>query len=184
MHDARVARRYANALFAIAKQSDVIRPVEEDLASIVRLLEHDGGFKDFLYAPYASREEKIQIADRVFGDRVTALTMRVLRVLLEKRREAEIPAIYEEYVTLRRQHEGVVYATVTSADTLTADEKNAIISKLENVLGKKVEAEFEVEPSLMGGVKVAYENYVLDGTVKGAFRKLRERLRYDLLKQH
>ncbi|MBV6457622.1 MAG: ATP synthase subunit delta [Fimbriimonadaceae bacterium] len=184
MHDARVARRYATALFGIAKQSDVIRSVEEDLASIVRLLEHDPGFRDFMYAPYASREEKTQLAERVFGDRITALTMQVLRVLLEKRREAEISAIYEQYVALRRVHESVVYATVTSSDTLGSEEKEAIVTRLESVLGKKVEAEFKVEPTLLGGVKVAYENYVLDGTVRGALRKLREKLRYELLKQH
>jgi len=184
MHDARVARRYANALFGIAKQSDVIRSVEDDLASIVKLLEHDAGFRDFMYAPYASRDEKTRLAERVFGDRVTALTMQVLRVLLEKRRENEISAIYGEYVALRRQHEQVVYATVTSADTLTSEEKNAIIARLESVLSKKVEAEFKVESTLLGGVKVAYENYVLDGTVKGSLRKLRERLRYELLKQN
>jgi F-type H+-transporting ATPase subunit delta len=39
------------------------------------------------------------------------------------------------------------------------------------------------DASLIGGVKVAYENFVLDGTARGALNKMREKLRYDLLKQ-
>ncbi|MER3496546.1 MAG: hypothetical protein C4320_07090, partial [Armatimonadota bacterium] len=44
-------------------------------------------------------------------------------------------------------------------------------------LGQKVEATYEVQPHLIGGVRVEYGGYVLDGSVEGAFRRLREWLR-------
>ena len=109
--------------------------------------------------------------------------MQVLRVVLEKRRENELEAIYNEYVRLRRSHEGIVYATVTSATVLDREQQDAVVAKIETVLGKKVEPEYLTDASLIGGVKVAYENFVLDGTARGALNKMREKLRYDLLKQ-
>ena len=73
MHDARIARRYAQALFTTAVKFDVVKAVEGDLNAISRLIETDKSFRDFVMAPYTSREEKAKIAERVFGDRITAL---------------------------------------------------------------------------------------------------------------
>lgn len=183
MADERVARRYAQALFTTALKHDIVSSVEDDLNSIVGLMEADAHFKAFVVAPYTGREEKIQIVDRVFSDRITALTMQVLRIMLEKRREEEIGNIRDEFVTLRRQHEGVVFARVTTAEEMEPDQVKALQAKLEAILGKKIEAEYSVEPHLIGGIRVAYGNYILDGSIRGALSSLRDRLKHDLLKQ-
>lgn len=181
--DARVGKRYAQALFGTAQRFDVVQAVEDDLKSIVSLMEKDKGFRDFVLAPYTSREEKVKIIERIFSDRITALTMQVLRVMLEKRREGEIEAVHNEFVVLRRAATDTIFVTVTSAEALDEGQRKALISKIEQSTAKKVEAEFNVEAALLGGVKVTFGNYVLDGSVKGALAHLRDRLKHDLLKQ-
>lgn len=183
MADHRVARRYAHALFTTAIKYDVVKSVEDDLNSIVGLLENDEAFREFIIAPYTGRDQKIAIVDKMFSDRVTALTMQVLRVMLEKRREEEIVRVREEFVALRREHEGVVFAVVASAWPIEEAQKKALLTKLEATIGKKIEAEFKLEPNLIGGIRVSYGNYILDGSVRGGLRNLRDRLRHDLLKQ-
>lgn len=183
MEDKRIGRRYARALYDTAKKYNVVAAVESDLDAIIGAMERDPAFKDFLLAPYASREEKTEILERLFSDRVTALTMQVIRVMLEKRREHEIPAVHEDFVAIRREDEGIIVVEVSSAAALTAAEKKALVAKLNKSLDKTVEAEYKIDPRLIGGVKVAFGTYVLDGTVRGALNQLRERLRHDLLKQ-
>jgi F-type H+-transporting ATPase subunit delta len=183
VEDKRIGRRYARALYDTAKKYGVVAPVESDLNAIIGALDRDPAFKDFLLAPYSSREEKTEILDRLFSDRVTALTMQIIRVMLEKRRENDIPSVQEEFVAIRREEEGIVLATVSSAMALSPAEKKALVAKLNKSLGKTVEAEYTIDPRLIGGVKVAYGTYVIDGTVRGALNQLRERLRHDLLKQ-
>jgi F-type H+-transporting ATPase subunit delta len=183
VQDNRVGRRYAQALFSAATNLDVVQSVEDDLRAINGLLENDEQFRHFILAPYTSRDEKVKIAERIFSDRVTALTMQVLRVMLDKRREAEIPGVYREYVTLRRAAQGVVHVTVTSAEEMSADQRTRLLAKLQTELQSTVEADFRIDPRLVGGVRVAYGNTVLDGSVRGALNRLRERLKYDLLKQ-
>lgn len=160
-----------------------IDSVESDLGAIVRLMESEELFLHFLIAPYTSRENKVRIAEKLFSDRVTALTMQVLRVMLEKRREEEIPAVYREYVKLRRQHQGVVHVVVTSAIELDADQRTRLVDRLTSQLNATVEADYKVDPRLVGGVRVAYQNNIFDGSVRGALQRLRERMKYDLLKQ-
>jgi F-type H+-transporting ATPase subunit delta len=183
MVDHKVAKRYANALYAEAVKNDVVTAVEADLTAISGLIHDRGEFHDFLLTPYVAREEKVKIADRLFSDRVTALTMYFLRLLLEKRREAEFDTIREEYVTLRRDHSNVLYVEVVSALPLEDKHRTAIEKKLVEKTGKKIEAVYDVEPSLIGGLKVVYGNYVLDGTAKGSLVRLKDSLRHDLLKQ-
>lgn len=183
MVDTKVARRYAQALFTTAQKNDVVKSVEDDLSAITSLLQNDAKFKDFILSPNVGRQEKIKIAEKLFSDRVTALTMQALRLMLVKRREHEIVNIRDEFVALRREHGSIAYVQVTSSEALEADQKNALIAKLEKTFGKKIEADFKIDARLIGGVKVAYGDYVLDGTVRGSLRRLGERLRHDILKQ-
>jgi F-type H+-transporting ATPase subunit delta len=183
VEDNRVGRRYAQALFGAAQGLGVVESVESDLGAIVGMFESDETFRHFLMAPYTSRDEKVKISEKLFSDRITALTMQVLRVMLEKRREGELPAVYREFVALRREAQGVVHVVVTSAEELDSDQRRRLIDKLQLQLSATVEADFKVDPRMIGGVRVAYKNSIFDGSVRGALRRLRERLKYDLLKQ-
>ena len=109
--------------------------------------------------------------------------MQAFRLMVAKRREREIEGVYEEFVRLRRQHGKAMRAVFTSSAELSADEKQAIVAKLASQSGKTVEAEFAVDPSMLGGAKVAFDNYILDGTVRGSLNRLRDTLLYDVLKQ-
>lgn len=182
--DARLAKRYASAIYNTAARIDAVDSVEADLKAIASLVKNDPSFRDFLFSPQVGKEEKLTIADKLFSDRVTATTMHAVRLILSKHREAELEGIYEEFVTIRREQGNVVYAAVSSAQEMTDDAKKRLIAKLETKTGRKVEADFKVEPALIGGAKVAFGNYVLDGTVRGSLNRLRDSLRRDLLKQN
>jgi F-type H+-transporting ATPase subunit delta len=181
--DGRIGKRYAQALFSTAQRYNVVDAVESDLSTIISLMEKDEKFKHFLFAPYTSRDEKLQVIERVFSDRITALTMQVLRVMLEKRRESEIESVRDEFVVLRRAATETIYVTVASAEALDDKQKKALVAKIEKTTGKRVEADFSVDPLLIGGIKVAYDNFVLDGSLKGGLARLRDNLKHDVLKQ-
>ena len=72
--------------------------------------------------------------------------------------------------------------TFSSAEELPDDQRKKLIEKTKKLTGRTIEPAFVVEPALMGGVKIEYENFMLDGTVRGNLEKLRERLRYDIFK--
>jgi F-type H+-transporting ATPase subunit delta len=181
--DARIGKRYAQALFSTAQRYEVVEAVEDDLNTIVGLMEKDRGFRDFILAPYTSREEKVKIMERVFSDRITALTMQVLRVMLEKRREGEIESVHTEFVNLRRAATETLHVTISSAEPLDEKQQQALVAKIQKTTGKRVEADFGVDPNLIGGIRVSYENFVLDGSLKGGLARLRDALKHDLLKQ-
>ncbi|MBV6490278.1 MAG: ATP synthase F1 subunit delta [Fimbriimonadaceae bacterium] len=183
MGDTRVARRYAKALYRAAKSQGIVESVEADLAGVVGIIERDPGFGEFLVSPRIAREHKLPVLERAFSDRVTALTMHALRLMLQKRREDLVPDVYKAFVAIRREHGAVLYAHIASSIELTEKQRSALLTKLEKGSGKKVEAEFSVDSNLLGGIRVAYGNFVLDGSVRGSLRRMRDTLKYELLKQ-
>jgi F-type H+-transporting ATPase subunit delta len=178
--DGRVAKRYGAAFFAAAKKAGVVKDVETDLKDVLAIQQTDEKFRDFLLSPEVRRDQKRAILDKLFADRIGALSMECIRLLLAKRREDLLPEITEEYDALRRQDERVIYARVTSAAPMSDNEKKALLAKLTREIGKTLEPEFAVDPTLIGGVRVAYENMVLDGSVRGGLAQLRTALQQDL----
>ena len=183
MHDIRVAKRYAKALFDTALENRVVESVEDDLGGIVSLLINNRQFRAMLLSPEEGRDEKLGLVDRLFSDRITALTLQALRLMIEKNREDEIEWVQREYVRLRRDHENKLFVIITTAEKLDDDQRNRIVAKLEQLTGKRLEAEYRIEPHLIGGISVTYENYVLNGSLRGELQRLRERLLHDVLKQ-
>lgn len=183
MHDIRVAKRYALALFNTALKFNIIASVEDDLGGIVALLVNNKKFRSMILSPEVSRDEKRRFIDKLFSDRITATTMSALRLLLEKNREGEIEWVQREFVRLRRKHTNVLFATITSSEALEPDQRKKLVAKFEEITGMTLEPEYRIDPHLIGGVRISYENYVLDGSLRGELRRLRERLLHDVLKQ-
>lgn len=183
MADHRVARRYAAALFATASKHNSVAAVEDDLNAIASFLDSDPRFRSVMMSPEVSRDGKIDLCEKLFSDRTTAITMQALRLILLKGREVELETIRDEFTVLRREQEGVVFATVSSSVALVEKQQTEILARLRLATGKKVEAKFTINPGLIGGVKATFGNTVLDGSLRGGLASLRDKLQHDLLKQ-
>lgn len=184
MTDTRVARRYARALYQTAKRQGIVPSVESDLELIGAVSRSSPQFGRFMGSPDVTRETKQGLVEKAFADRVTALTMGFLRLLVDKGREDALPLVREIYVDLRRAEEQVVRAVVTSFQPLDEDTRARVVHRLESKSGKRVEAEFETDPELVGGINVRWGDYVLDGSLRGALARMKERVLFDALKQN
>ncbi len=183
MADTRVARRYALALFQSSNSTGTAGTVENDLNLISAHLSSNEDFRKFFFSPERSRQDKNQLISAVFGSQVSPITIELTKLMLSKGREADFSAVAVEFSRLRREAQSIIHAVVTSTSELGADQKSALIAKLQTQIGKTIEAEYKIDPSLIGGLKVAYGDFILDGSVTGSITKLREHLRHDLLKQ-
>lgn len=183
MIDVRVARRYSQALFDAAKAQDILDAVADDINSVADLLQGDSDFKRFLIDPKTTDAQKESLMNSVFSDRVTALTLQFLRLLLSKKRESELEGIRLQFNRLLLAEKKTTHIVVTTAMEVDGAQREAIITKVAQASGKTVEAEFHVDPKLIGGIQIRYEDYVLEGSVRGSLNRLHDTLIYDLLKQ-
>jgi F-type H+-transporting ATPase subunit delta len=170
-------------LLATSQRDDVTAAVEEDLAAITYALSQKQEFKQTLESPRVARDAKLKLIDRVFSDRARPLTVRLLRMLVEKNRESELEMIYEAFVRLRQEAEGIIQVTIASAGEMSDAELARLVSRIESQTGKTVVFDHSIDPALIGGVTVRFGDSMIDGSVSGGLRRLREHLYIDVLKQ-
>src|SRR6185295_8512530 len=90
-----------------------------------------------------------------------------VRVLVENERLALLPEIRELFVVLKNEHEGVKEAHITSAFALDDAALKKLIAELEPRFSCKLNAKVTVDPELIGGVKIAVGDEVIDASVRG-----------------
>ncbi|PSQ93714.1 MAG: ATP synthase F1 subunit delta, partial [Bacteroidetes bacterium QH_2_63_10] len=96
-----VARRYAGALYEEAEATGVLEPVDDDVLMLRETLNSNGELARFFKSPVISQEKKDTVVRELLSDRVEDLTLRFLRLLIQKDRETLTKPILDEYQSLR-----------------------------------------------------------------------------------
>lgn len=95
-----------------------------------------------------------------------------IRLLAENSRLAALPAIAEQYETLKQDAEGKIEIQVRSAQALTDEQQQQIVQKMAARLGKEVRLVAEVDESLIAGAVITAGDLVIDGSASGRIEKL------------
>jgi F-type H+-transporting ATPase subunit delta len=172
MADEKLARRYAQAVFELAKEVGKIGEVGHDLGTAWNAMKAEESAVQFFYAPIIDRAEKQRVLLDAFSGKVQEIALHTLLLLVRKRRERLLPEIIRQYGMLEREARGAEPLVVTSARKLPADELNALVARLSRIYGKRFEVEERVDPRLLGGVRIRMGDVAIDGTVEGRLEDL------------
>ena len=168
---ATVARPYAEALFKAALEKGGLTAVADSLQLVAATM-RDEQMRSVLSNPKVSPAEKKALFDSIGADRVDGLTMNLVRLLVDNHREVLVGDIEEQFDELKREHEKVLRAHITSAQPLTDAQSSELIAALEKRYGKKVEADLDVDPELLGGARVQIGDQVIHASVRDALAQM------------
>ena len=172
MRGIEVARRYADALYQVAVEQDAIDATEKELRSVVRGVEGTADFGRFLAHPLISRDEKTELVVKTFPEMSERLA-NLLKLLIRNRRESYLDLIYDQFVEVRVEAEGLAKIEVTSARPLTDENRAQLTARLEEALGRRVLLEGRVDEALIGGARIEMGGRVIDGTLRARLGRLR-----------
>jgi F-type H+-transporting ATPase subunit delta len=161
----RLARHYAEALYAAAQKWGQEVELGEKLACLNQVLAEDAEFQKILSNPLLSPEEK-----------ETALKALLPRFLSRKNVEL-FPAIAAEYRRLLDEARGIERVEVTVAVPLSADLESRLEERLVRLVGKKVRLEVKIEPQILGGLIVRWGDRVIDASVRKKLELIGSRLK-------
>jgi len=167
-----IARRYADALYQVAAEQDAVETTEQELHGVVAGVEDATDFGRFLAHPLVSREQKTVLVEQTFPD-LSAHLANMLRLLIRNRRESYLDLIYDQFVEVRVEAEGLARVDVTSAKPLSDDERQELSDRLETALGQRVLLEERIDEALIGGTRIEMDGRVIDGTLRARLGRLR-----------
>lgn len=168
---ATIARPYAEAVFKSAVERNRLGAVSDGLA-LMAVMAQDERMHGVLGNPKVSAEQKKQLLLAVGGERLDELLRNLIGVLVDNHRDALIGDIAAQFDELKNEHERVVLARITSAKPLDDQQRHDIIAALERRYGKKVEAQVDVDPQLLGGARVQVGDQVIHASVRDALAQM------------
>ena len=176
MMNAAVAKRYGQALLQIGQEKNSIDRYQEDSKLVVDTIENSAELKDVLTSQTVSIDEKKNIVKQIFADKVDAMVLNLLFVVVDKNREESIADIYSVFCALADEVRNIAYADVVSAYPLTEEQETALSAQLANMSGKTVKLNVSVDASLLAGLVVTFGDKVYDGTVGARLAGMKNKL--------
>ncbi len=171
-----IIESYAQSLLDLARQSEIIDAVEEDLETVSALLKQEPNFQAFLASPYFAEQTKRDLVRRVLAGRFNGLTLNFLSVLVDHNRGALLPEIIGRYKQFYRVYRGYQTVTAVVSRPLREDQKAKLAEDLAAALHAKVDLDVHVDPSILGGVVFRYGDKMLDNSVRGRLARTVNRI--------
>ena len=177
MRSSAAARRYARALFGLAKENQSTHEVRGELDSLAALFEASPELRDALLTPlYPVRERRSVLNGVAEVEGFSGLTTNFYSYLIDRRRLIDFPGIREEFTRLVDEDSGLIIAQVVSASPLDEQRRDRLRRALSARTGFDVRLEVEVDESLIGGVVAKVGDLVFDGSIRAQLESLRANL--------
>jgi F-type H+-transporting ATPase subunit delta len=169
-----VGARYAQALFELAKASGRVPQVEADLKSFKAMGRESADLRRLLGSPAFGAEDKMKaLMALAEAAKFQDITRKFLGLMAQNRRAGAIGAAIAAFEALAAAERGVVSAEVTTAVALTAAQQTGLKAALRQALGKDPEMETQVDPSILGGIKVRVGSRLYDASLRSKLDSLR-----------
>lgn len=169
--------QYANALADVALEQGQGEAVLAQLSEFALAYSESHELRNLLNSPAVSPEAKHVVVEKIVERMGASRIIRnFLFVVLDHHRSSQISHIAEsvQHVILSRQ--GVAEADVVSATEMNDAQKSALLQNLEKQTGKKLQAKYSVDASLLGGALVRIGDTIYDGSLRNRLNQMRERL--------
>jgi F-type H+-transporting ATPase subunit delta len=173
---ATIARPYAEALFkTVGSDGPSLSAQLASLASLAQSPE----LQQFADSP---KVKPVQVFDVIAGVALSQglqLDVKIgnlLRAVIDNGRLAALPEIAAQFQALVNASSGVSDAVIHSAFPIDATQLADVSAALERRFGRKLNPRVEIDPELIGGIRVVVGDEVLDTSVRARLEQMRTAL--------
>lgn len=172
-----ISKTYGEALFELAVEENKTSLFLEEVKGLLVIIQENKDLGQFMNHPKIPKEEKIQVIENIFKDRIDQEFLGFVITIIEKDRYAEIEAILEYVIVQIKEYLSIGTAYVTTAVPLQADEKKQIEERLLATTGyKTIECIYKVDADLIGGVIIRMGDRVVDSSIRTKLNKMEREL--------
>jgi F-type H+-transporting ATPase subunit delta len=168
-----IASVYARSLFEVAKETDKLDEVREQLGQFADALESERELQVFFFSPYFSSEEKKDGLGKVLEGANPAV-LNFFELLVEKHRMPALFRIRRTYDQLWEHENKLLPVEITSAIELDDEIAQRIGDQIGQQTGQRVELTKTVDPEILGGLVLRVGNSILDASIRTRLENLRK----------
>lgn len=168
------SREYAEALFELAAQDNLIRETSDGVVTVESALLQTPEYRALLASPAIGKEERLAALDQAFRGKIPDILLAILRMMVSRGQVSALSGMARDYEELARESRGESVAVVTSAVPLTEAQTVELRRKLEKKLARKITIQCREDPGLIGGLRVEVDGRVIDGSIRNKLEEIKE----------
>lgn len=177
MNESKIAKRYAEAVFTLGKEKGKLDILLSQFNVLKQVFAQQPELSAFLSNPGISMSQKKQFAKEAFKD-FDKDVLHTIMLLMERHRTDELPLISNELSKRVQDEKGIAEMTISSVRHVDDARQHEIAESFKKRLGKKeITIKNEIDPSLIGGLKIRVGNTIYDGSVQNKLQRLERTIR-------
>ena len=171
----RIATRYAKSLIDLAVEQGKLERIREDMLYFLEAVKVRDLYL-LLKSPIVHVGTKRTIVRQLFSSLFDELSYAFLDIILRKGREAYLPDIARAFMDQYRVIMQISQVRLTTATPFSEDKIEEIKQKIReaHVTAPNIEVEAHVDPKILGGFILEFENKLYDASVSHQLDEMRK----------
>ena len=156
---------YGEALYTLALEEGLTGSILAELKVLQESFLETPDFIRLLSSPTLPKQERCQILDNSFRDRLQPYVLNFLKILTEKGYMKYFYDCVKTFEDLYNRDNGILPVTAITAVAMSEEQVQRLAAKLSRATNKQISLQNKVDPSVLGGVRLDYDGKRLDDTV-------------------
>ncbi|MBQ9545837.1 MAG: ATP synthase F1 subunit delta [Bacteroidales bacterium] len=174
MDNYRINKNYAKALFLLSAETGVQERVAADMRLVNDVFVENRELHIIFSNPVIKQSKKVAIVEDLFGERVSPLSKLFLAFVVRKNRAVNMRGISSMFLDMYRESRGVVLADLATSYAVDDDVLAMVGELVGHASGKNVEVNAHVDPRIIGGFVVKFDNKMYDTRIRTMIADLRK----------
>lgn len=164
------------AVVGAADRAGRLDTLEDDLFRFRRIVDGDVALRAALTDASVDTHRRRALLEDLLADRVGPESQALVRQAFLAPRERSFDRVLEQYGAVAAQRRNRLVARVVAAQPLSGDQQQRLAGALARIYGREPHLDVEVDPDVVGGLRVQVGDEVIDGTVAMRLADARRRL--------
>jgi F-type H+-transporting ATPase subunit delta len=127
-------------------------------------------------SPVVKASAKLNILSEIFAARCTAETTEFIAFLGKSERIDAVLEIFEAFISLKDEREGLLRAEVSSPEALSQGQRDEVVRRLSEKYGKTIILTEKIDPAVIGGFVVTIGDTIIDASVRNQLAQIKKKL--------
>lgn len=176
MSEIRLQIRYAESLYILSKEKNILDSVYRDVCTIRDVCKDNREFEIVLKDPIIKPSLKKKIVVALFETVCQELTVKFLTLIINKRRELHLMGICEQFVCLYNKEHNIRQAHLVVSRQISPDSLEKVKKNLEEIVGGEIDLKVSTDPQIIGGFCLTADNKQYDASFKKKLTLLEKEL--------
>ncbi len=178
MQITKIGRRYSKALFEAVLEKNALETVKKDIEIVLNVFHENEGLTKIFVSPAISKSDKQNLIENLFVKKmkVHPLLINYFQLIIKKYRETILLESLKYFLEQYNRNKGIQDAELISAEKLSDKSVDEIGKKLKQMYQLDFQFRKKIDPEILGGFVVRFEDKVVDASIRTTLDQLKEKL--------